>query len=316
MSIGSSSSSFRDMFWGWEAEIRRANVEPGTNTFQRMALHGIWPVDFFVSPAFIVWIGTAYASLMVLWLIYRDRSRRLGQITSHGLARVAWNAAWALFSATTTVYLTPVVYHSWYQLGIGWLRGSCLSLETSMAGRHAEMVLLFSVVALRPIKLYEVLFSEMQGTTESRRLLTYHLLSPVLCWVLSTYYPNTSIMLAWAVTIGVSDATFHAYFVLKDLLVLAGLHPTRVMKSAVIPSQMAYCIGGFLLVVLMSDCRGGFVGTPRLLFLVGCAMMSAAALGDFNVYFFGQPQEQVASPRNPAQRNPKGKQKRRKQKKA
>lgn len=290
-----------EMWQSWDAIIARAHLNGETGAFTSV-LHGVWPHQFFRAPLFIVWLSTAYVALAVLWLIYRDQSRRLKKPVDAGVPRVAWNIVWWGFSSVATQKLLTAIVERWYiHASVGWYDGLCMSLDTGLHGRVDAMLLLFLFVLLRPLKLYEVLFAEAHGATEALSMLAYHLLAPVMCWMLAAFAGNTMIGLAWAALIAHSDMWLHGYFIFKHVLARIDpeLRPSVAVKVLVGFTQTSYCFGGFLLAATAQTCAGQFTGNVRIAFLMSCMTMSALSIRSMNEKLFLPPPGAHAEPEPP-----------------
>jgi hypothetical protein len=291
-----------EMWQSWDAIIARAHLNADTGAFSSV-VYGVWPHEFFRTPLFIVWLSTAYVALAVLWLIYRDQSRRLKKPVDPGVPRVAWNFVWWAFSSVATQKLLTAIGVRWYagDAPIGWYNGVCLSLDTGLHGRVDAMLLLFLFVLLRPVKLYDVLFAEAHGTTEALSMLAYHLLAPVMCWMLAAFAGNTMIGVTWAALMSISDMWFHGYFIFKHVLLRIDpeLRPSPVVKVLVGFTQTTYCWGGFLLAATAQTCAGQFTGNIRIAFLMSCIVMCALSIRTMNEKLFLPPPGAHAEPEPP-----------------
>ena len=248
-------------------------------------VYGEWPIKFLWGPvAFYWWLGL-YVVCGITWASYAYNTRRSEspQRTNMTMLRLAWNFLSMCFSVVAAAKLGFALLDKWYLSShTGLVAGMCTGVDTLLHDNSSAMLYLFLHVVIRPLKLYEIMFSESQGRTEPVYMLIFHLTSPLLVWMLAVFAYNTSVGAAWAFLLEFSHVFWYGYLFAKDLLRQAGLRPTPLMANCVWPTQLWYQWGGFLLAASFPTCDGKFMGNPRLIMLIVCAVYALLPLRVFH----------------------------------
>jgi hypothetical protein len=300
-----------EMWSDWDALIMRARVNESAGAVESVVRHGVWPAPFFEGITFTLFVALAYMAAIVALLIYRDKSRRQKKVIDMTAARVAWNMAWTVFSAVTWWRLTYTLLDYWYLSSrVGYYDGICLSLDTVMVKHRDTMILLFVAVLARPLKLYEVLFSESHGKTEPNHMLVSHLTSPLLMMYLAARSRDTAVLAAYTALLSYSEMWAHAWFLMREVLRRSEARPTMLLKALISCTQLSYSWGAFLLASVVGDCAGKFTGNMRITYMMVCMLQSALLLRNFNERIFGLSEESAPTPEStPPRRKKKQKKK-------